>query len=637
MTRLQAIDGSDVMADVDETARKQENSADDDATIVTMPEAAQTGGPDAPLPTAIEGKKPSLPAADLEDQTNFLPTRQVITVFLGLSVALACSFLDQTIVATALPKISSELHSGRESSWVATAYLLTSLAFTPIYGRWSDVFGRKVVLLFSLSFFLVFSLACALARTMIQLIVFRAFQGIGGGAIITMVLIIVSDIVSLKDRGKYQGIQEGTIAISNGIGPILGGIFSQYTTWQVVLSTQNLLVHLTRACYARRWCFYINLPMAGLAIFVSIMLLPLKGVKGNMKEKFMKIDYVGSFLTILSSILILIALTWGGVTYPWASAQVLVPLFLGVLVLAGFFVWEAKYAVLPIIPVHIFRHKTVSGVYICTLCNGMTFFAILYYVPQFLQLVKGSSPIYSSLLMLPFLAPIAIVVFLNGTFTSRTGHYRYNILIGYVLWSIAQGLQSTINENSSTGKIAGTLLMGGLASGFTFQTTLIAAQACVSRSEMAVVTGVRNFVRLFGSTISLAICASIIGNQLRSALNGLSLSSETVANILNDPTVINSSDSGLTESAKAVIIQGYTRGFQGVFYLTIACQVLSFFSALFLIQQHELTRAGDADMKQAAKEKFKREKAAKGAEADVEAQNEKEGWDGEAESQEKKS
>ncbi|KZT23709.1 MFS general substrate transporter [Neolentinus lepideus HHB14362 ss-1] len=604
MTHLRKNDSLDVTVDANDSARKGENGADDNATVLI-------GGPEPPSPATIDGGKPSPSAPALEDQTNFLPTRQVITVFLGLSVAMSCSFLDQTIVATALPKISSDLHSGRESSWIATAYLLTSLAFTPLYGRWSDVFGRKPVLLFSLVFFLIFSLACALSKTMIQLIVFRAFQGIGGGAIITMVFIIVSDIVSLKDRGKYQGIQEGTIAVSNGIGPILGGVFSQYTTW--------------------RWCFYINLPMAGLAILVAVLLLPLKGVTGNMMEKLKKIDYVGSFLTILSSILVLIALTWGGVTYPWASAQVLVPLFLGVLVAAGFVVWEAKFAVLPIIPVHIFRHKTVTGVYICTLTNGMTFFAILYYVPQFLQLVRGSSPIYSSVLMLPFLAPVALVVFLNGVFIARTGHYRYNIIIGYVLWSIAQGLQSTIDQYSSTGRIVGTLLMGGLSAGFTFQTTLIAAQACVSRQEMAVVTGVRNFVRLLGSTISLAICASIIGNKLRNALNPLNLNSDVISNILNDPTIINSANSGFSQEVKATAIHGYLLGFKGVFYLTIACQVVAFFAALLLIEQHELSRAGDADLKQAAKEKFKREKAAKEAKADVEAHNEKEGYDAEAE------
>ncbi|KAI0087353.1 MFS general substrate transporter [Irpex rosettiformis] len=537
----------------------------------------------------------------LTDQTNFLPTKQVIMVFLGLSVALACSFLDQTIVATALPRISSDLHGGRSSSWVATAYLLTSLAFTPLYGRWSDVFGRKQVLLASLLVFLLFSLACALAHTMIQLIIFRAFQGIGGGAIITMVLIIISDIVSLKDRGKYQGINEAVIALSNGFGPIIGGLFSEYTTW--------------------RWAFWLNLPLGGIAILVCVWLLPLKAVGGDMSAKLLRIDYVGSLLTISSSILILLGLNWGGTTYPWASAPVLVTLILGAAILALFIFWEAKFALLPIVPVHIFKNKTVAGVLLLTTMNGMTFFSILYYVPQFLQLVRGNSPVTSSLLLIPFLGPIAIVVFSTGQYTSRTGKYRYPIILGFALWSVAQGLDTTINEHTPTARIIGFLLLAGCASGFTFQSSLLAAQAAVPRREMAVVTGVRNFVRLFGSTIALAICASIVNNTLRAEIRSLALSEDQINALVDDPTIINdSSKIDLSEEAKHVVITGYSKGFRSVFFLTLACTLIAFLSAIFCVEQHELIRADDMELKRQGKEFIKQRKL-KGAEKDLEARD----------------
>ncbi|KIP12091.1 hypothetical protein PHLGIDRAFT_62405 [Phlebiopsis gigantea 11061_1 CR5-6] len=536
----------------------------------------------------------------LTDQTNFLPTKQVIMVFLGLSVALACSFLDQTIIATALPRISSDLHGGRDSSWIATAYLLTSLSFTPLYGRWSDIFGRKLVLLVSLFVFLLFSLACALARTMIQLIIFRAFQGIGGGAIITMVLIIVSDIVSLKDRGKYQGINEAVIALSNGFGPVIGGLFAEYTTW--------------------RWAFWINLPLSGIAILVGIWLLPLKRVEGEMRQKLLQIDYVGSLLTIASSILLLLGLNWGGVTYPWQSAQVLVPLLLGAAVFAVFLVWEAKGAKLPIIPLHIFKNGTVVGVYIATAMNGMTFFAILYYVPQFLQLVRGDTPVTSSLLLLPFLAPISFVVFCCGQACSRWGKYRYLIIFGYGVWSIAQGLLCTVDEHTSTARIIGFLLLGGCASGFTFQTSLLAAQAAVPRHEMAVVTGVRNFVRLFGSTISLAICASLVNNNLRAAVRLLGLSTAQVEALLDDPTIINRpAQLSLNAHDKAVVIAGYTKGFHSVFYLTVACMLVACTASTLLIKQHELNRDDDQELKRQARENLKQRKMNKKGEKDVEA------------------
>lgn len=175
----------------------------------------------------------------------------------------------------------------------------------------------------------------------------------------------VSDIVSLKDRGKYQGINEGVIALSNGFGPVIGGLFAEYTTWYAHGLVDAMV--LLMCCWNRRWAFWINLPLGGIAILVGIWLLPLKKVKGAMREKLLAIDYVGSFLTIASSILLLLGLNWGGVTYPWISAPVLVPLFLGAAVFVVFLFWEAKFAKLPIIPVHIFKNKTVTGVYIATM------------------------------------------------------------------------------------------------------------------------------------------------------------------------------------------------------------------------------------------------------------------------------
>ncbi|TFY51788.1 hypothetical protein EVJ58_g10381 [Rhodofomes roseus] len=528
-------------------------------------------------------------------------------VFLGMSIALMCSFLDQTIVATALASIEEDLNGGTIGAWVATAYLLTSLASTPLYGRWSDVFGRKVVMLFALAVFLVFSLACALARTMIQLIVFRALQGIGGGAIITMTLIIISDIVSLKDRGKFMGINESIIALSNGIGPILGD-----TTW--------------------RWVFYLNLPLASLAIVTCALLLPQKKVHGDMRKKLLQIDYVGSLLTVISSVLLLLGLNWGGVSYGWVSAPVLVTLILGVITYVLFLVWEAKMAKFPIVPVFIFRHKTVAGVFIATLMNGTTFFSLLYYVPQYLQLVRGMSPTRSSLLLLPFLAPIAFCVFICGQITARTGHYRYMIIAGYSLWTVAQGLQCTIHQHSSEAKIIGSLLMAGIAAGMTFQTTLLAAQAAVSRQQMAVVTAVRNYLRLFGSCIALGVCSSLINNSLREAAKSVGLTAQQIAVLLNDPTSIKKDSVGISESALTVIVNGYAEGFRGVFYLTVAATGIGWLAAVFLIQQHELSRADDKLLKQAAKEIRLKEKLEKG---EVEQDPEKGGMEAEVEAEKK--
>ncbi|KIP08456.1 hypothetical protein PHLGIDRAFT_34950 [Phlebiopsis gigantea 11061_1 CR5-6] len=559
-------------------------------TAVPGPHADNLAVQDSSKKVSIEGVEAIQTSTHvLTDQTNFLPTRQVITVFCGLSIALACAFLDQTIISTALPRIASDFQSGRESSWVATAYLLTSLSFSPLYGRWSDIFGRKILLLTSLIIFLVFSLACALAQSMIQLIIFRALQGVGGGAITTLVIIIMSDIVSLKDRGKYQGITETVIALSQGFGPVIGGLFAEYTTW--------------------RWAFWINLPLGGIALVVCFWLLPLKTVKGGIRQKLMRVDYVGSLIAIVFSILLLLGLTWGGVTHPWTSAAVLVPLILSGVMFALFLVWEAKFATLPIMPMRVLKNKTVVGVCICNFLNGGTFFAILYYIPQLLELVKGFTPVKASLLFLPFLSPISIVVFCCGQYCSRTGNYRWLIIFGYGLWTVAQGLQCTIDQHSSTGRIEGYLLLTAFASGFTFQTSLLAVQAAVARQDMAVVTAVTGFIRILGSTIFLAICASLVNNTLHGALKPLGLTTVQVDAIVDDPTVINHlSTLNLDEASRAAVVAGYAQGFKRVFYLTVASMGVAFFACLFLVDQHALSREDDDELKRQAKEEFQRKK-----------------------------
>ncbi|KAH7097412.1 MFS general substrate transporter [Auriculariales sp. MPI-PUGE-AT-0066] len=574
-----------------------------------VPVLSATNAAAAPIAGVKLAEQPVAPPVDditkpvangLQDQTAFLPAKQVVAVYMGLSLALLCSFLDQTIIATALPRIASDLHAGKESSWVATSYLLTSLAFTPIYGRWSDVFGRKNMLIAALSIFWITSLACALARNMLQLIIFRALQGMGGGGLITMVLIIVSDIVSLADRGKYMGITEGVIAIANGCGPLLGGVFSQYTTW--------------------RWTFWINLPLCGLAIAVTIWLLPLKGVRGSFREKFFKVDYLGSVLTILFSVLVLLGLNWGGVTYGWSSAPVLVTLILGIAIFAIFMTWEAKGALLPIVPVNIFLYPTVVGVYINTMCSAGTFFGLMFFIPQYLQLVRGNSSVRASALTLPLLVPVAFFVVASGQIVSRTGHYRWLIIFGHACWCIGQGLQSTMDLHTSTGKIVGVLLMSGISAGFTFQTEMIAMQAAVPRHDMAVTTSVRNFVRLLGSALMLAVYTAIVNNSLRSGVQILGLSEETIDTLLDNPTVINQVEfkAMLSTSQRFGILNSYMKGFTTVFYVTVGLQAIATASSVLLIKHHELRRPDDEAMKQQGRDLVRNKQLGQDDEQDLE-------------------
>ncbi|KAH8832721.1 MFS general substrate transporter [Flagelloscypha sp. PMI_526] len=553
--------------------------------------------PEATTTTTIPPDLPSLTSQNIEnggndsgltDQTNYLPRKQILIAFVGLSAALGCAFLDQSIVSTALPNISSELRGGTDSSWVATAYMLTSLAFTPLYGRWSDVFGRKTVLVTSLIVFWAFSLACALAQTMLQLIVFRALKGIGGGALLTMVFIYIGDLIPLAERGKYQSLTEIVSATCNGLGPILGGVFSEVTTW--------------------RWCFYINLPICGFAIISTFTLIPSVPVEGNVREKFMKIDYVGSISAILASTLLLLGLTWGGIKYSWTSVPVLVPLMSSFILFGLFLLWEARWAKLPIVPIHVFQNPTLIGSFIGTSLGFMTMFMIIFYIPQLLQLLRGTTPIHAGIMMMAFLLVIPFVVMTHGFIVDRTGRYKPSIVSGFALWTIAQGVATTINKSSSNGLIVGVLVLAAIGSGGTFQTMLIATHAAVPRSEMAVTTGVRNFLRLLASSIGLAVGSALINNTLRASLEHIQMAQDQIRIILDDPTSINRpEESGLilTQAQHDEVLRAYTVAFQRLFYMTVAFCGIATIACQLLLKEFSLEREEEKKMKESAKAKLR--------------------------------
>ncbi|GAA6027910.1 hypothetical protein JCM8097_001777 [Rhodosporidiobolus ruineniae] len=543
-------------------------------------------------------------ANGLVDQTSYMPVRQILVVFMSMQLAVLLSFLDQTIVSTALPNISAAFNAGRSSAFVAAAYLLTSSAVQPVWGRLSDVFGRKVTLIACVVIFTIGSLACALAQTMLQLIIFRGMQGVGGGGLLTLVLIIISDIVSLKDRGKYQGITEITIMIGNGVGPVLGGVMAERLSW--------------------RWCFWINLPVAGASIVIIALFLPLKKVRGSAVEKLKKIDYGGAALTVSATVLLILPLNWGGTSFPWASGPVLGCLIAGFFTFGLFMVYEWKVAKIPICPPYIFKNRTVSAVFFTTFLNGATILCQLYYLPQLFQVVRGDSAIRSGVLIIPQLVTTTVFVATSGQLVARLGEYKVFICAGYAIWTIGLGLLSTLDEHSSTAKIVGFQLINGMGQGGTLQTSMVAAQAAVDRSDMSVVTSCRNFFRSLGGTIFLVIAATILNNNLRSKLTPLGFSSTTIDSVIDDPvgiwrtTTNTGSDlTSLTGTEKAQIISAYVEGFHRLFYVLIGLIGLNCIVATLLIGRHTLRRKDEDALKAKGKEWVDRQKAKKKGGADL--------------------
>ncbi|GAA5934197.1 MDR family MFS transporter [Sporobolomyces koalae] len=535
----------------------------------------------------------------LQDQTAYLPVKRLIIVFASLQLAVFLAFLDQTIVSTCLPAISASFNAGRSSSFVAAAYLLTSTGCQPIWGRLSDVYGRKHTLITCVVAFAIGSLACAVSQSMLQLIVFRGLQGVGGGGLLTLVLIIVSDVVSLKDRGKYQGITEATILIGNAAGPLIGAAFAE-TDW--------------------RWSFWINLPLAAISVAVIFFFLPLKPVTGSYKDKLKQIDYGGALLCMTGSVLVILPLNWGGTSFPWVSGHVLGCLIAGVFTFVLFIVWEGKFAKIPVVPPSIFRQRTVATICFNTFAAGGTILSQIYYIPQYLQVARGVSPIRSGVLILPLLCLITFFVFITGQLISRIGMYKPSICVGYAIWALGLGLLSTLSATTSDAKLIGFMVITAAGQGQTLQSSLVAAQSAVARSEMSVVTSTRNFMRSLGGTVFLVVSATIINNSLRSHLTPLGFTTSLIDALIDDPTGIwrrrqDSSNTvdllGLSALEKQQVVNGYIQGFRTMFHVLTALIGFNFVIATLLIEQHSLKSKDDEALRQKGHDLMRERKEAK--------------------------
>lgn len=292
-----------------------------------------------------------------------------------------------------------------------------------------------------------------------------------------------------------------------------------------------------------------------MSILIIIFLLPLRRVKGDIKSKLRKLDVWGSLLTLAWAVGILLALSWAGSQYAWDSPAVLVPLFLGLALLGVFLYVEARLIPLPLIPMQIFKIQTVWSAMLTTFLSGCVFYSTLYYLPTYFQVVRGATPIHAGVLMLPLVLVQTVCAFTSGILVSKTGDYYWNLLIGFMLWTVGLGLMGSTNEYSSTAMIAGYQVIIGIGAGQTFQTSLIAIQASVERKDMATATGTRNALRMLGGTVALAACTSIVSNVVRSRLSGLGFSEDIIRYVLSDPTTLG--EINLSAEQKTEVISAY--------------------------------------------------------------------------------
>ncbi|MCO1595494.1 MFS transporter [Micromonospora sp. RHAY321] len=421
-----------------------------------------------------------------------LNRQQIRLLMIGLMTGMLLAALDQTIVGTALPTIVGELGGINHYSWVVTAYLLASTASTPLYGKMADLYGRRPVFLFSIGTFLVGSLLAGLSQNMTQLIITRGIQGIGAGGLLTLAFTIISDVVSPRERGRYQGLFGAVFGISSVAGPLVGGYFAE-TDW--------------------RWIFYINVPLAILAIVVCYHVMRLI----PFERRDHAIDWLGAGLLVAGVSSLLLALSWGGNEYAWGSG-VIIGLFVAGAVLAVLFVLQEARVAEPILPLRLFRSATFALANSAGFVLGLVMFGSIIFIPLYLQIVKGASPTRSGLLMLPMMTGIIVTSILTGRAMSRIGRYKWFPVAGSVTLLVGMFLFTQLSVGTSLWIAFGFMVVIGVGLGLCMQSLVLAVQNAVSVRDLGAGTSSATFFRSLGGSFGVAILGAVLSSRLAGGL-----------------------------------------------------------------------------------------------------------------------
>ena len=396
--------------------------------------------------------------------------------------------LDQTIVATALPTIVHDLGGIDQLSWVVTAYLLAATVSMPLWGRVSDLYGRKRLFQAAIVVFLVGSALSGASQTLGELIAFRALQGLGAGGLMTLAMAIVADIIAPRERGRYQGYIQMVFVLASVAGPLLGGLFTDQASW--------------------RWVFYVNLPIGALALAIISTRLHLP-----VKRERARIDVLGAALLGGALTAILLVTTWGGRQYAWASPEIIGLGAVAVVLLLGFVAQERRTAE-PILPLRLFREPVFNVVAIVLFLTTCAFFAAIVFLPLFLQRVTGATAVESGLLLLPMLLAGTISTAVIGRVVTRTGHYKAFPAVGLGLMSVGLLLLSRLDANATHATVAAYTVVFGLGFGMVSQLLVLAIQNAVDQRDIGIATASANLFRALGGSVGAAVFGAIFASRV---------------------------------------------------------------------------------------------------------------------------
>jgi EmrB/QacA subfamily drug resistance transporter len=535
----------------------------------------------------MSDKNPQNTSENYNSAPKSLTHKEIMFVLSGLMVGLLLAALDQTIVSTALKSIVEDFDGLAHYTWVVTAYLLTSTASTPLYGKISDLYGRRPVFQFAIITFLIGSFAAGAATSMEQLIAFRAVQGLGAGGLMSLTFVIIGDIISPRERGKYQGYFGGVWGLSSVAGPLLGGYFSDHAQ---ILGVSGW-----------RWIFYINLPFGIAALILTSIFLHIPKVKREHS-----IDYLGALLLVSGVSSLLLGISVYGPQDGWQNSKTLLTIAAAI-VLMLLFIFQESRANEPIIPLTLFKNHTFSITSVMAFIIGAGMFGAIIMLPLYFQIVKGDSATSAGLKLIPFMIGIVTFSIVSGKLITKHGYYKRFPIMGLSLMTVGLFMLSTLTQTTPFWQLAIYGIFVGAGLGLSMQTIVIALQNSVEFRDLGVATSANTFFRSIGATMGVALFGTVYASRLAHNLpieieklrasNPAALIGATPEKFeaLKENTAVLQT---FTPELQAGIINAFVNSFHVVFLTSVPITVIGFFIAFMLRETPLRTGAGQ----QAAKE-----------------------------------
>ena len=503
------------------------------------------------------------PAA-LASPTQTGTSRNITLLFGALLVTMLLASLSQTVLSSALPTIVGELDGVEHMTWVITAYLLASTIVMPVYGKVSDSFGRRPVLLVAIVLFVIGSVLGAFASDMGALIFARVVQGLGGGGLMILSQAAIADVVPARDRGRYMGVLGAVFAVSSVAGPLLGGWFTEGPGW--------------------RWAFLINIPLGILAIVATALLLRLPA-KNNQERP--KVDYLGmGTLGVATTAIVLIA-TWGGSTFDWNSPTI-IGLIVGAVVCAGIFVLVETRVSEPVMPLALYRDRNFNLTTVAALLTSIAMFGAIGYMPTYLQMATGATATEAGFLMIPMMGALLVTSIGTGQLVSRTGKYKLPPIIGSVILAVGMWLLSTVKVDTPIFEICVALAVIGLGLGSSMQILTLVVQNSFPHRMVGTATASNNYFRQVGGSLGPAVVGSVFAARLTSLLAERLPQAGSGGGSGNSLTPAAVSD--LPDALRLPIILSYNEALMPIFIFMVPLAIAAAIVLCFIVQKPLSTR-----------------------------------------------